>query len=87
MTLHCREVQKSLRAFHAEQLADDACVAVETHLRHCAKCRSVARGQGLTTLLKAASRTPVPEPSDFFMTRLQRRFGGLSGTPSFCDNG
>jgi hypothetical protein len=40
------------------------------HLSHCSKCRSETRRQGLTGLLKAAAQAPVPEPSDFFMTRL-----------------
>lgn len=70
MTLHCREVQLSLKAFHAETLDADACAAVETHLSHCAKCRSAARGQGLAGLLQAGAQAPVPEPSDFFITRL-----------------
>jgi len=70
MTLHCRKVQKALKDFHAEKLTADACTAVETHLSHCAQCRSAARGLGLTRLLRAGAQTPVPEPSDFFMPRL-----------------
>ena len=70
MTFNCREVQLLLQAFHAEKLDADACAAVETHLSHCAQCRSAARGHGLAGLLKAAAQAPVPEPSDFFITRL-----------------
>lgn len=72
MNLRCREIQQSLKAFHAEKLAADACAAVETHISHCAQCRRAARGQGLAGLLKAAAQAPVPEPSDSFMTRLNR---------------
>jgi hypothetical protein len=70
MTVHCREVQQALEAFHADKLDAEACAAVETHLSHCAKCRSTARGQGLAGLLQAAAQAPVPKPSDFFITRL-----------------
>jgi len=70
MTLPCREVQLSLKAFHADTLDADACAAVETHLSHCAQCRSAARGLGLTRVLRAGARAPVPELSDCFITRL-----------------
>jgi hypothetical protein len=79
LTLHCREVLQSLKAFHAEKLDVDACAAVETHLSYCAKCRNAARRQGLTGLLKAAAQAPVPEPSGFFMTRLR---GALADYPA-----
>ncbi len=70
MTLHCSEVQQSLKAFHAEKLDAAACAAVETHLSHCAKCRNAARQEGLEKLLRTANQAPFPVPSDFFMTRL-----------------
>ena len=87
MTLHCREVQQSLKAFHAEKLDADACAAVETHLSHCAKCRSAARRQGLTRLLRAAAPSSGSGAVGFFHDPLEQRPGRLAGTAATCNNG
>jgi hypothetical protein len=79
MTLDCRKVQKSLESFHAAGLPGDMADAVETHLTHCADCRSAAFQHGLTRLLKTAALAPQPEPGMFFMTRLS---GALADCPA-----
>lgn len=79
MTLSCRKVQESLEAFHAAKLPGEISDAVETHLTHCADCRSAAIQNGLTRLLKTAAMAPQPEPTRFFMTRLS---GALADCPA-----
>ncbi|MBM4310105.1 MAG: zf-HC2 domain-containing protein [Deltaproteobacteria bacterium] len=78
MTLHCRQVQKALRAFHDGTMPGECAAAIEAHLGQCAGCRTAARRQALTKLLRAGSRAPAPAPSDFFMTRLR---GALQDCP------
>lgn len=78
MTLHCRQVEKALRAFHDGTMPGECAAAIEAHLGQCAGCRNAARRQALTKLLRAGSRAPVPAPSDFFMTRLR---GALQDSP------
>jgi hypothetical protein len=78
MKLHCREVHVLLEAFHDETAPGDSAASVEEHLARCAACRAAARRQGLNKILRAGARAPIPEPSDFFMSRLQ---GALQDSP------
>jgi len=78
MTLYCRDVHRLLEDFHAGKLSGPTLASVETHLGRCAACRNAARSRALARVLEAGARAPVPEPSEYFMTRLH---GALEDSP------
>jgi len=78
MKLHCREVRALLEAPRDGTAVGGHAASVEAHLARCAACRNAVRRQGLNNILCTGARAPIPEPSDFFMTRLQ---GAVQDSP------